>query len=293
LDIDLRSGVLTTLKIDEVPSGHDPSAYVTERLEATAADGARVPLSLLYRRGLARDGQAPALLHGYGAYGSTVEPGFHRDVLSLVDRGVVYAIAHVRGGADLGRAWYDAGKMKHKRNSFTDFIACGEALISGGYTRANRLAATGTSAGGLLVSAAMNMRPDLFASVVARVPFVDVVNTMSDPSIPLTAIEWEQWGNPAHPDEFDYLLSYSPYDNLRPGSYPHLLLTTAWNDPRVQYWEPAKFCAKLRMHKTNDSLLLLKTNLNAGHGGASGRFERLVEIAFDYAFVLTTIDHRH
>jgi oligopeptidase B len=290
MDIDLRSGALATLKVDEVPSGHDPQTYITERLEVTAPDGARVPLSLLYRRDLARDGQAPALVHGYGAYGATVEPGFQREVLSLVDRGLIYAIAHVRGGADLGRAWYDAGKMKHKRNSFTDFIACAEALISGGYTRADRLAAIGTSAGGLLVGAAMVMRPDLFASVVARVPFVDVINTMSDPSIPLTAIEWEQWGNPAHPDEFEYMLSYSPYDNLRPGAYPHLLLTTGWNDPRVQYWEPAKLCAKLRTIKTDAKLLLLKTNLNAGHGGASGRFERLNEIAFEYAFILKTTD---
>ena len=289
-DIDLASGAWTIRKVDQIPSGHRAEDYVVERIEATAPDGARVPISLIYRRDALRPGGLPTLVTGYGAYGSNIEPGFFKNWLSLVDRGMLCAVAHVRGGSDLGRAWYDSGRLRHKRSTFDDFIACAEHLCAAGYADPSRLAALGVSAGGLLMGAVLTQRPDLWRTVVAKVPFVDVVSTMSDPSIPLTAIEWEQWGNPIESaDEFSYMLSYSPYENLRPTAYPNLLLTAGLNDPRVQYWEPAKFCARLRELKTDSNKLVLKTNLAAGHAGASGRFDYLREVAHEWAFVLDTL----
>ncbi len=286
VDYGLADGSWTVRKRLPIPSGYDPAQYVCERLAATAPDGACVPISIVYRKGFQRDGRAPLLLHSYGAYGAPVEPSFNTNRLSLLDRGVAFALAHIRGGNELGRAWYENGKLLHKRNTFTDFIACAEHLIAQGYTASDRLAILGVSAGGLLMGAALTMRPDLFHCVVAKVPFVDVINTMSDPTIPLTVIEWEEWGNPADKTFFDYLLSYSPYDNVQARAYPHLLVTAGFNDPRVAYWEPAKFVAKLRALKTDSNRLLLKTNLGAGHAGASGRFDYLREIAFEFAFVL-------
>jgi oligopeptidase B len=273
-------------KLQEIPSGYDPSAYRTERLHASAPDGTRIPISLVYRKGIRKDPRSPALLYGYGSYGFSMDAGFSTARFSLVDRGFVFAIAHIRGGSELGRPWYDSGKLLNKRNTFTDFIACAECLISEGYTSQDSLAIMGGSAGGLLMGACLTMRPDLFKAVVAKVPFVDVINTMSDPSIPLTTSEYDEWGNPDNKTYFDYILSYSPYDNIRATAYPEVLLTTGLQDPRVAYWEPAKFAAKLRAMKTNGSLLLLKTNMDAGHGGASGRYDYLREVAFDYAFLI-------
>ncbi len=273
-------------KQDEIPSGHDPAAYVTERLHATAPDGTRVPMSVVYKKGMEKNGRNPALMYGYGSYGFSVEAAFNPNRFSLIDRGFVFAIAHVRGGSELGRAWYEGGRLFNKRNTFTDFVACAEHLIAAGYTSPARLSIMGGSAGGLLVGACLTMRPDLFKAVIAQVPFVDVVTTMSDPSIPLTTMEYDQWGNPDNKAEFDYLMSYSPYDNIRPVAYPDLLLTTGLNDPRVAYWEPAKFAARLRALKTGDGLILLKTNLDAGHAGASGRYDFLKETALNYAFLL-------
>jgi oligopeptidase B len=286
VDYHMPTGTSTLVKRDEIPSGHDPEQYVTERLQATAPDGVRVPISVVYRKGLALDGQNPAVMYGYGSYGYSFDAGFMAMRFSLIDRGFVVAVAHVRGGAELGRGWYEAGRMRYKRNTFTDFIACAEHLIAHEYTSSSKLAISGVSAGGLLVTACMTMRPELFAAVIARVPFVDVINTMSDPSIPLTTHEYEQWGHPDNPDDFEYMLSYSPYDNLRPNAYPHLLLTSGLNDPRVAYWEPVKFAARLRALKTDDRRVLLKTNLEAGHGGASGRYDYLREYALDYAFLI-------
>ena len=276
-------------KQTEVLGGYDPSQYSSERIFATASDGTRVPISLVYRKDMQRDGKSPMLLTGYGSYGSSNDPRFSSNVLSLLDRGFVYGIAHIRGGGDLGRPWYEDGKLLQKRNTFTDFIACAHHLIAKGYTSSDRLVITGGSAGGLLMGAVANMRPDLFAGVVARVPFVDVINTMLDASIPLTVIEYEEWGNPNDKTFFDYILSYSPYDNVEAKDYPNLLITAGLNDPRVQYWEPAKWTAKLRTMKTDDNRLLLKTNMGAGHGGASGRYDALKERAFQYAFVLDVV----
>lgn len=284
-DLDLETGQTELRKRREI-RGHDPADYRTERLWADAPDGTRVPISLVYRRDRRGEGPQPLLLEGYGSYGVSNEPSFDANLVSLLDRGVIYAIAHVRGGGEMGRQWYEDGKLLHKKNTFTDFIACAEHLIAAGYTRPDRLAILGGSAGGLLIGAVLNMRPDLFRCAIAHVPFVDVVNTMLDETIPLTVIEYEEWGNPHEPQYFDYMLSYSPYDNVRPQSYPHMLVTAGLNDPRVQYWEPAKWVARLRAARTGDSLLLLKTNMDAGHAGASGRYDRLREIAFEYAFVL-------
>ena len=273
-------------KLQEIPSGYDPSAYQIERLHAFAPDGMRIPISLVHRKGISKDSRNPTLLYGYGSYGISMDAGFSTARFSLVDRGFVFAIAHIRGGSELGRPWYDNGKLLSKRNTFTDFIACAECLISEGYTSQDSLAIMGGSAGGLLMGACLTMRPDLFKAVVAKVPLVDVVNTMSDPSIPLTTSEYDEWGNPDHKIYFDYILSYSPYDNLRAAAYPDILLTTGLQDPRVAYWEPAKFAARLLAMKTNGSLLLLKTNMDAGHAGASGRYDYLREVAFDYAFLI-------
>ena len=266
--------------------GYDPSLYATERTWARAQDGTMVPVSLVYRKPLVRDGSRPLLLYAYGSYGSSTDPTFSSANLSLLDRGVVFAIAHIRGGQEMGRWWYDQGKMLNKRNTFTDFIASAEHLIAEGWTTREKLAIRGGSAGGLLMGVVVNLRPDLFRAVVADVPFVDVINTMSDASIPLTAVEWVQWGNPVNEEEYRYMLSYSPYDNVERKDYPTMLVTTGLNDPRVAYWEPAKWVAKLRTMKTDDNLLVLRTNMGAGHGGSSGRYDALRETAFRYAFIL-------
>jgi oligopeptidase B len=286
-DLDRRHAIL--LKREEVLGGYDPANYETARLWATAADGARVPISIVHRRGLERDGDNPCLLYGYGSYGASMEPWFDSDNLSLLDRGFVFAIAHVRGGAEMGRHWKEDGKMMHKRNTFTDFIACAEHLIAEKWTRPERLAIRGGSAGGLLIGAVVNMRPDLFAAAHAAVPFVDVVNTMLDASIPLTTGEYEEWGNPHEPAAYEYLMTYSPYDNVAAREYPDLLVTAGLNDPRVHYWEPAKWVARLRAAKTGDGMLVLKTNMGAGHGGASGRYARLRELALEYAFIIDRV----
>ena len=272
--------------VGEVLGGYDRSAYRTERVFAEAADGTPVPLSLVYRSDLPRNGRAPLLLYGYGAYGISVDPAFDSTRLSLLDRGFVYALAHVRGGEDLGRPWYDDGKLMHKRNSFEDLIACAERLIRDRYTSPERLVVRGGSAGGLLVGAVANMRPDLFRLVVARVPFVDVINTLFDASLPLTVTEWEEWGDPRQREPYDYIRSYSPYDNVEPQRYPEMLVTAGLNDPRVAYWEPAKWVARLRELKTDDGIVLFKTEMGAGHAGPSGRYKYLEDLAFEYAFVL-------
>jgi oligopeptidase B len=286
VDYDMNAGAWAVRKEQEIPSGYDRSRYATERIEAMASDGSCVPISLAYKKGVPRNGSAPLVLYGYGAYGASIEPWFNTRHLSLLDRGVIFARAHVRGGAEMGRGWYDAGRLLHKHNTFNDFIACAEHLIAQGYTSAERLGAWGASAGGLLMGAITNLRPDLFKAVLAEVPFVDVVTTMNDASIPLTAMEWDQWGNPEEKEYFDCLLSYSPYDNVEAKAYPNVLVTAGLNDPRVQYWEPMKWVAKLRACKSDDNWLLLKTNMGAGHGGASGRFDALIEEAFQYAFFL-------
>lgn len=269
--------------------GYRPERYGTERVFARAKDGARVPISLVYRKDLRRDGGNPMVLTGYGSYGLSRDPVFGSTRLSLLDRGVIYAIAHVRGGSEMGRSWYETGKFLRKTNTFTDFIACAEALIRRRYTSASRLAITGGSAGGLLMGAVVNMRPDLFGVVVADVPFVDVVNTMLDPSLPLTVIEYDEWGNPNDPKFYHYIKGYAPYENVRSQSYPTMLVTAGLNDPRVSYWEPAKWVARLRATKTDANELLLKTQMGSGHFGASGRYAMIKEIAFEYAFALTRL----
>lgn len=286
-DYDMATRTRTHRKRQEIPSGHTPAAYTTRRVFATAADGERVPVSLLYRNDTPLNGSAPLFLYGYGAYGHAMPASFATARLSLVDRGFIFAIAHVRGGQDKGRRWYKDGKLKNKVNSFTDFIAAGEHLVDTGFTQRGRLVANGGSAGGLLVAAAVNMAPDLFLGVVADVPFVDVLNTMLDQTLPLTPREFPEWGNPgASADDFETIRAYSPYDNVSAKAYPHVLALGGLTDPRVTYWEPAKWIAKLRELNTSDSLILLKTNMSAGHGGASGRFEALKEVALDYAFAL-------
>jgi oligopeptidase B len=270
--------------------GYDPSDYFSERLSATAEDGAEVPISLVYKKGFSRDGDAPLLLYGYGSYGIRSEPEFHSDRVSLLDRGFVYAIAHIRGGGDLGRAWYNSGKLLKKRNTFTDFIACAEHLIAQRYTSNGKLVAQGGIAGGMLMGAVANMRPDLFHTVVVRVPFVDTLTTCLDPTLPLTIGEYEEWGNPEDETYYWYIKSYSPYDNVTPGAYPHILATTGLSDPRVSYWEPAKWTAKLRAARTDRNVHLLKTNMEAGHFGASGRYGRFNEIAFNYAFIVRSLE---
>lgn len=273
-------------KRDEVLGGYDPSAYRIERLMVTARDGAAVPVSLVYRTPFMRDGERPLLLYAYGSYGATIEPTFSSQRFSLVDRGFVYAIAHVRGGQEMGRQWYDDGKMMKKMNTFHDFIDVAEFLVKERFTSADRLAASGASAGGLLMGAIVNMRPELFRAVVADVPFVDVINTMLDASIPLTASEWEQWGNPQVEAEYACMRAYSPYDNVERKGYPRMLVTSGVNDPRVAFWEPVKWVAKLRALKTDGNTLLLKMEMGAGHGGPTGRYEQLRETAFRYAFIL-------
>lgn len=286
ININMDTGGWEILKEDRIPNGFDKSQYVTEYIHATASDGQHVPISIVYKRGLKRNGQNPTLMYGYGAYGASSEAHFNANIVSLLDRGFVFAIGHVRGGMEKGRAWYNEGKLFQKKNSFTDFIACAEYLIKEGFTSSEKLAIIGGSAGGLLVGASMIMRPDLFKVVICKVPFLDVITSMSDPTIPLTTLEYDQWGNPENKDAFDYMLSYSPYDNIQPVEYPHLLLTTGYNDPRVAYWEPAKFLARIRAIKKGDNLAMLQINFSAGHAGASGRYDWLKENVLDFAFLL-------
>lgn len=285
-EYDMGTRERTLLKREEVLGGFDPAHYRTERLHAPARDGKRIPVSLVYRVGTPVDGRAPLVVHGYGSYGASRDPTFSVPRLSLLDRGFVYAIAHIRGGQELGREWYEDGKLRRKMNTFTDFIDATEFLIREGYGDPERVFAEGRSAGGLLMGAVINLRPDLYRGVIAGVPFVDVVTTMLDPNIPLTTFEYDEWGNPNDSTYYRYMLSYSPYDNVERKAYPHLLVTTGLHDSQVQYWEPAKWVAKLRALKTDDHRLLLKTNMEAGHGGASGRYRRFREIALDYAFLL-------
>ncbi|MEC4674989.1 MAG: S9 family peptidase, partial [Nitrospirota bacterium] len=285
-DYNMNTREKTLLKQEEILGGFDQSNYQTERLWATAQDGARIPISIVYRKGLPRHGVNPVLLYGYGSYGASMDPGFSAPRLSLLDRGFMFALAHIRGGEELGRGWYDNGKLFHKKNTFEDFIACAEFLVREKWTSHNKLFAMGGSAGGLLMGAVVNMRPELFKGVVAQVPFVDVVTTMLDSSIPLTTGEYDEWGDPNQKEYYEYMLSYSPYDNVEEKDYPHLLVTTGLHDSQVQYWEPAKWVAKLRQMKTDSNRLLLKTNMDAGHGGATGRFRRFKELAFIYSFLL-------
>jgi oligopeptidase B len=292
-DRDLITGETELKKETEVLGGYDRDLYTSERLYATAADGTQVPISLVYKQGIQRDGSNPLWLTGYGSYGYAYPATFSSLRLSLLDRGFVFAIAHIRGGEEMGRMWYEDGKFLHKKNTFNDFIACAEYLIAEKWTSCDRLIISGGSAGGLLMGAVLNQRPDLFQVAVADVPFVDVLTTILDTSLPLTILEWEEWGNPNQKEYYDYIKSYSPYDNLTPQEYPALLITAGLNDSRVKYWEPAKWTAKLRELKTDDNLLLLKTNMSAGHGGASGRYESLKEIAFEYAFVLDRLNIEH
>ncbi len=291
-DVDLDTLAWTLIKQEPVLGGYDPANYETARVWATAVDGTRIPISLLYQKGLVRDGQNPCLLYGYGSYGASMSPAFDQKRLSLVDRGFIWAIAHIRGGQEMGRAWYDQGKFLHKSNTFTDFIACGRHLLAEGYTQRAKLAIMGRSAGGLLMGAVLNLAPDLCQTAVAGVPFVDVVTTMLDESIPLTVAEFEEWGNPKDKTFYDAMLAYSPYDNLKAGIYPHILVTAGLNDPRVQYWEPAKWVAKLRALKTDDHRLLFKVFMGAGHFSSSGRYNYLKDTAFEYAFILDTIEIR-
>ncbi|MBW4657932.1 MAG: S9 family peptidase [Drouetiella hepatica Uher 2000/2452] len=285
-DYNLNTREQTLLKQTAVLGGYDPAQYVSERLEAIAPDGTSVPLSLVYKKGVVLNGANPVYLTGYGSYGYSYPDSFSSTRLSLLNRGVVIAIAHIRGGSEMGRKWYEDGKFLHKKNTFTDFIACAEYLIQENWTSPRHLAISGGSAGGLLMGAVLNMRPDLFEMAIADVPFVDVVTTILDTSLPLSAMEWEEWGNPNDKAYYDYMKSYSPYDNVEAKDYPALLITAGLNDPRVSYWEPAKWTAKLRDLKTDSNILLLKTNMGAGHGGASGRYEQIKEIAFEFAFLL-------
>jgi oligopeptidase B len=286
-DYDMTTRQRELKKETPVLGGYDKSQYATERLHAIAPDGTSVPISLVYKKGIEKTGDNPLLMEGYGSYGFSYPVSFGSTRLTLLNRGVVMAIAHIRGGSEMGRRWYEDGKFLHKKNTFTDFIACGEHLIKEGWTSSDHLAIEGGSAGGLLMGAVLNMRPDLFKAAIAHVPFVDVVTTILDTSLPLSAMEWEEWGNPNDPVYYEYMKSYSPYDNVEAKAYPAMLITAGLNDPRVSYWEPAKWAAKLRDRKTDDNLLLLKTNMEAGHGGASGRYEHLKEIALDYAFLFT------
>ncbi len=267
--------------------GYDRTRYKVETTEATAPDGRKVPMWLLYRKDVKRDGSNPALLYAYGSYGSSEDADFSSNIFSLVDRGVVYAVAYIRGGGELGKKWHDEGRMLNKKNTFTDFIAAGEHLIASKYTSKERLAIMGGSAGGLLMGAVTNMRPDLFDVVVSYVPFVDVIHTMLDKTLPLTVGEFEEWGNPEIAEQYRYMLSYSPYDQIARKPYPTMLVKTSYNDSQVMYWEPAKYVAKLRAMKTDSNPLVFNVNMDpAGHGGKSGRYEKLRERAFDYAFIL-------
>ncbi|GAM03892.1 oligopeptidase B [Novosphingobium sp. MBES04] len=285
MDYDVKAKTLETLKVQEIPSGYDEDLYATERLEIAARDGTLIPVSIVYRKD--REGAGPLHLYGYGAYGISIDPGFSTSRLSLVDRGFAFAIAHIRGGDDMGRAWYKAGKLERRTNTFTDFVDCAKGLIERGYTQAGRISISGGSAGGELMGAVINSDPDLWGAVVAHVPFVDVLATMLDETLPLTPGEWPEWGNPiTDKAAFEHIASYSPYDRVAAQAYPPLMVTAGLNDPRVTYWEPAKWVARLRELKTDTNELILKTNMGAGHGGKSGRFESLKETAEEFAFIL-------
>jgi len=287
-EYDMAAGTSTLLKQKEVPGGYDRNRYQLERLYATASDGVKVPISALHLKDAKLDGKGAMYLTGYGSYGFPYDIGFNSNLFSMVDRGVVVAVAHIRGGGEMGKAWHDDGRMMNKKNTFTDFVACAEYLVTQGYGSKDRLTIEGRSAGGLLMGAVLNMRPDLFHAALVGVPFVDVMNTMLDESLPLTVGEFEEWGNPKEKPAFDYMMSYSPYDNIQAKTYPNMLVKTSFNDSQVMYWEPAKYVAKMRALRTDHNLLLLKTNMDpAGHGGASGRYDRLKEAAFDYAYFLT------
>ncbi|MBO9702154.1 MAG: S9 family peptidase [Sporocytophaga sp.] len=285
-DFNMRTGEQVLKKRETVVGGYNPSDYKTERIWAVADDGTKIPMSVVYKNGLSLNGKNPALLYGYGSYGISIDPEFSSKRLSLLDRGFVFAIAHIRGGQEMGRHWYEDGKMFKKINTFTDFINCAQHLIGQGYTSSDKLFAQGGSAGGLLMGAVMNLRPDLFKGIVAQVPFVDVVSTMLDESIPLTTGEFDEWGNPKNEESYKYMLSYSPYDNIQSKEYPNILITTGLHDSQVQYWEPAKWIAKLRDLKTDNNLLCLRTNMETGHGGTTGRFKVYEEIAQEFAFIL-------
>jgi oligopeptidase B len=287
IDFNMRTQEKIILKEQEVLGGKfDKNNYQEERVWATAGDGTKVPISLVYRKGVKKDGKNPLLQYAYGSYGSSMDPWFSSTRLSLLDRGFIFAIAHIRGGEDLGRDWYEDGKLLKKINTFTDFIDCSKFLIQEGYTSKEHLYAEGGSAGGLLMGAVVNMDSELYHGVIAQVPFVDVVTTMLDDSIPLTTGEYDEWGNPNEKEYYDYMLSYSPYDNVKAQAYPNMYISTGLHDSQVQYWEPAKWVAKLRDMKTDNNLLFLDTNMDAGHGGASGRFEALKELAKEFAFLL-------
>ncbi len=286
-DYDTATGAMTVLKVQEIPSGYDAARYATERLEITARDGTKVPVSIVYPAGFPRDGSRPLFLYAYGAYGHAIAPGFSTGRMSLLDRGMAYAIAHIRGGDDLGQQWYHDGKLEKRTNTFTDFVDVARALVADGWTSAGKIAIAGRSAGGELMGAVVNSDPELWGAVIADVPFVDVLNTMLDETLPLTPGEWPEWGNPIEDKAaFELIRSYSPYDNVRAQDYPPMFISGGLNDPRVTYWEPAKWAAKLRATKTDDNILLLKTNMGAGHGGKSGRFDSLREAAEEHAFVL-------
>jgi oligopeptidase B len=286
VDYGLADDAWIVRKQQVIPSGYDASQYVCERLMACAPDGTEVPISLVYRKGLVKDGNNPLVLYGYGSYGINTEPDFRTPRLSLLDRGFVWAIGHIRGGSEMGRAWYEQGRLQHKKNSFTDFITCAEALIAQGFTRPERMAIMGGSAGGLLVSAVMNLRPELFQAVIALVPFTNVITAMLKPDLPLTVIEYDQWGNPHDEAAFTYMESYSPYDHVEATAYPHVYIRAGLNDLQVPYWDPAKWAARLRATRTDDRSLLLVTNMEAGHSGSSGRYDFLREMAQDYAWLL-------
>jgi oligopeptidase B len=275
----------TLLKQTVVVGGHDPDVYKTERLYATARDGKKVPISIIYKKGFKKNGKGNVLQYAYGSYGSTIDPSFSSTRLSLLDRGFAFAIAHIRGSQTYGRPWYEDGKMFNKMNTFTDFIDCSKLLIQEKYTSANHLFAMGGSAGGLLMGAVLNLAPELYRGILASVPFVDVINTMLDETIPLTSNEWDEWGDPRKKKEFDYMMTYSPYDNVEAKDYSNMLVTTGYFDSQVQYWEPQKWVAKLRDMKTDDNVLIFHINMEAGHGGKSGRFRYYREVALEYAFM--------
>ena len=284
-DFNMRSKERELLKQREVLGGFDPNLYQSERVFATTRDGVKVPISMVYKKGMKKDGSNPVYLYGYGSYGISMDPWFSSSRISILDRGFIFAIPHIRGGGEMGRPWYEDGKFLKKKNTFYDFIDCAEYLVKEGYTSPSKLIASGGSAGGLLVGAVANMRPDLFKVVIGSVPFVDVMNTMLDESIPLTVVEYEEWGNPNEEKYYRYMNSYSPYDNIKKQAYPNMLIESSLNDTRVQYWEGAKWAAKLRVYNTGNNRILLKTNMGAGHGGASGRYDALKELAFEYAFI--------
>ncbi len=285
---DMDKGTSTLLKQKEVPGGYDPKKYEVEQVYAVASDGVKIPVSVLHLKGAKLDGTGALYLYGYGSYGISIDMFFNSNYFSMVDRGVVVVVAHIRGGGEMGKAWHDAGRMMNKKTTFTDFIACAEDLIKRGYGSKDRLVIEGRSAGGLLMGAVLNMRPDLFKAAIVGVPFVDVINTMLDETLPLTVGEFEEWGNPKEKAAYDYMITYSPYDNIEAKAYPNMLVKTSFNDSQVMYWEPAKYVAKMRATRTDHSILIFKVNLSpAGHGGASGRYDRLKESAFDYAYILT------